>query len=163
MDLLALSFLLKAVLPGMRVLLIHEVPGVGSEGMTCEVADGYARNYLFPNHFAVPVTSGAVAQATARTTHERRALAAELTKYQELAAALDGASVTIAGASTAAGKLYGGVTAPIIVTKLHHMGFVIDPAWVALPAPLKVIGDHEVPLRLPHGLEATITVHLVAP
>ena len=41
-----------------EVLLMDQVEGLGIEGDIVKVADGYARNYLFPKGYASEVTEG---------------------------------------------------------------------------------------------------------
>ncbi len=40
----------------MEVLMINTVPRVGRKGEFKTVAEGFARNYLFPRNFAIPAT-----------------------------------------------------------------------------------------------------------
>ena len=42
----------------MKVILSENVPNLGQMGETVKVADGYARNFLFPRKLAVPAESG---------------------------------------------------------------------------------------------------------
>ncbi len=46
-----------------RVVLRSDVPNLGKRGDMCEVADGYARNFLFPKGQAIPANSGIANQA----------------------------------------------------------------------------------------------------
>ena len=41
-----------------KLILTHEVTGLGSAGDVVEVKNGYARNYLIPQGFAVAWTRG---------------------------------------------------------------------------------------------------------
>ena len=45
----------------MKVILNKTVPKVGKEGTVANVADGYARNYLFPRGLAVVAEKSQVA------------------------------------------------------------------------------------------------------
>ena len=47
----------------MKVILRSDIADVGKRGDICDVADGYARNYLFPKGLAMVATDGAVSQA----------------------------------------------------------------------------------------------------
>ncbi|MBI2482581.1 50S ribosomal protein L9 [Candidatus Uhrbacteria bacterium] len=142
----------------MQVILLRNVAGVGSEGETHDVAEGYARNFLFPQHLAVPATPAAQQQVAARAAAERRQAERELQELQKLAAALDGFELVMSVPATGAGKLYGGIGAAALVTALARAGFTVDPEWVLLPEPMKEAGEHVVRLHLPHGLEAEVTV-----
>ena len=50
----------------MKVILLHEVPGLGQAGDVKEVADGYARNYLLPRELVTPATKANMATLTDR-------------------------------------------------------------------------------------------------
>ena len=49
----------------MKVVLRTDLDNVGKRGDLCEVADGYARNYLLPKGYAIASTQGVTAQANA--------------------------------------------------------------------------------------------------
>lgn len=42
----------------MKIILTHEVSGLGAAGEVVDVKDGYARNYLIPRKFAIRWTKG---------------------------------------------------------------------------------------------------------
>lgn len=50
----------------MKVLLLADVRGQGKKGEVVNVADGYARNYLFPRKLAVEVTPAVLAELKAQ-------------------------------------------------------------------------------------------------
>ncbi|MDD6792579.1 MAG: bL9 family ribosomal protein, partial [Thermobifida fusca] len=62
----------------MKLILTHEVDGLGSPGDVVEVKDGYGRNYLLPRGFAIKWTRGAQKQIDsirrARAAREIRSL-----------------------------------------------------------------------------------------
>ena len=71
----------------MKVVLRTDVENLGKKGDLCEVADGYARNYLVPRGLAMQATKGVVAQAeamrrsrSARDVREREAASAVAAK-----------------------------------------------------------------------------------
>lgn len=142
----------------MRVLLLRDIAGVGDEGEAREVSDGYARNFLFPTHAAVPVTEEALRAAKVRAAARQAESERELHKIQALASRVDGQELSLRAAATASGKLYGGVGAVMIANGLHSLGFDVRDAWVSLPQPIREIGTHDVRLQFPHGLEAGVTL-----
>ncbi|MBI4433524.1 50S ribosomal protein L9 [Candidatus Uhrbacteria bacterium] len=142
----------------MLVILLRDVPKIGSEGETHDVAEGYARNFLFPQHLAVPATRTAQQQVAARAQAQRQAAEQELHALQQLAAALNGFAFSVTAPVTGAGKLYGGIGVAMLIAELARAGFVVDASWIHLDAPMKEAGEHVVRVRLPHGLEAEFTV-----
>lgn len=146
----------------MKVILTKDVTALGSLGSVVEVARGYARNYLIPQGLAMEATRGNLAQV-----EQVKARYAELrTKEQEAALAnvaqLEGVSVTIAQRVGEGERLYGSVTAAMIITALAAKGFNIDRKQLDLPEPIKKLGSYQVPVRLAPEVKAEITVAVVA-
>lgn len=146
----------------MKVILTKDVTALGVLGSVVEVARGYARNYLIPQGLAMEATRGNLAQV-----EQVKAKYAELrTKEQEAALAnvaqLEGVSVTIAQRVGEGERLYGSVTAAMIITALAAKGFNIDRKQLDLPEPIKKLGSYQVPVRLAPEVKAEITVAVVA-
>lgn len=80
----------------MKIILTHEVNGLGAAGDVVDVKDGYARNYLIPRRFAIRWTKGGeqdVAQIRrARKIHE----IATIEQANEIKAKLEGVKVRLA-------------------------------------------------------------------
>ena len=103
-----------------------DVKDLGAEGDVVTVADGYARNYLFPKSLGAPVTEATrrkLAKIQAEREAERQAL---LKRAQEAAARLEGASCTIPVKTGEDDKLYGSVTAANIADALKAQGLEVD-------------------------------------
>ncbi|MFH1430765.1 MAG: 50S ribosomal protein L9 [Candidatus Uhrbacteria bacterium] len=142
----------------MKVILLKNVVGVGREGETCDVADGYARNFLFPKHLAVTATESVREEVREHAEAGRRAAERELRGMQKLAASLDGHEFVIRVRASAEDTLYGAMSAQQIVDALRGEGHTIEPSWVAFDAPVKELGEHDVRLQFHHGLEATLRI-----
>ncbi len=56
----------------MKVILLHEVPGLGQPGEVKEVAAGYARNYLLPRQLVTPASAAALATLSDRVAAAKR-------------------------------------------------------------------------------------------
>lgn len=142
----------------MKVIFIKDVKGVASRGDVKDVADGYARNFLFPHHAAVAATVQALAQMKEAEEMEHRRAEKELNKLQEAAGRLDGEEIIIGVKTNADGTLYAGVREQQIITALKKLGHTIKPEQVALKSPLKTLGEHMVVVRFGHGLEVDVRV-----
>jgi large subunit ribosomal protein L9 len=149
----------------MDVILLKTVDNVGRMGEVVSVARGYARNYLLPQGMAMEATEGARKLVSekmvleARRDHKRKeaaeTLAAELVKKD--------LSVTIGAKAGAEDRLYGSVTARDIAAALgEHKGLEIDHHQIALDAPLKEIGEFEVPVKLHAEVSITVKVNVEA-
>ncbi len=143
----------------MNVLLLQDVDRLGQAGEVKRVADGYARNYLFPRELAVLATPGAVRQAENQKKAEIRREAQALTEAQALAARLDGMTVTFEARAGETGRLYGSITNVNIADSLSEkVGQEVDRRKIELDEPLKDLGTHAVTIRLAAEAEAKVTV-----
>jgi large subunit ribosomal protein L9 len=143
----------------MEVLLLQDVDNLGQAGEIQRVADGYARNYLFPRNLAVLATPGAVKQAELRQQAAARRQAKDLADARSLAAALDGLTVGFQARAGETGRLYGSITSANIAAALEkQVGREVDRRKIELSEPLKDLGTHAVTIRLAAEAEAKITV-----
>ena len=143
----------------MKVLLIKTVSDLGKAGEVVDVAGGYARNYLFPKKLATKATKSALNSAE---IYRRKAEEEEL-KLQgeaaELAAKLEGVSVTFTETADENGQLYGSVSERDIAGKLAEVGFEIDRRRIQLPeGHLKQVGEHQVAISLHGEISGTVKV-----
>ncbi|MET9433532.1 50S ribosomal protein L9 [Streptomyces sp. NPDC006551] len=147
----------------MKIILTHEVSGLGAAGDVVDVKDGYARNYLVPRGFAIRWTKGGekdVAQIRrARKIHE----IATIEQANEVKAQLEGVKVRLAVRSGDAGRLFGSVTPADIATAIKSAGGPdVDKRRVELGSPIKTLGSHQVSVRLHPEVAAKLGVEVVA-
>jgi large subunit ribosomal protein L9 len=144
-----------------EVLLVTTVEGLGAEGEVVRVADGYARNYLFPRKLAAPVTE-ATRRRLARVQQQRAdKLREEAAGARRLAESLANASCTLAVKVGAGEKLFGSVTNADIAEALKAQGLEVDRHAITLDAPIKELGVYEVAVKLHPDVEATVKVWVV--
>ncbi len=143
----------------MKVILQRDLPKVGRDGEIVNVADGFARNYLFPRQFAVPATGGALKEHSARAARERERGEKLLSDAQSSASKLEGLSVTILAKVGSGTKLYGSITAQDVADAiLKERGVTVDKRRVGLPDPIKTLGTYTVPVRLHSDVSVPVTV-----
>ncbi|MBN1558513.1 MAG: 50S ribosomal protein L9 [Lentisphaerae bacterium] len=143
------------------VLLMADVADLGVEGDVVTVAEGYARNYLFPQRLAAPVTE-ATRRRLEKMQREREAAAtARRETAERTAQQLRGASVTIAVKAGEDQKLYGSVGTADIARELAEQGIEIDRHDLVLDEPLRELGVFDVPVKLHPGIEAAVKVWVV--
>jgi len=147
----------------MRVILTEEVPNVGAPGQVVEVAPGYARNFLLPRKLAIEATKGAVKSLE----HHRRTIEARQKKLAQSASAvgerMTATPITISARAGETGRLYGSVTAADIAAELERVaGLQVDKHKIEIPQAIKVLGDHQVKVRLHRDVQVPLTVTVVA-
>lgn len=144
-----------------KVVLSEDVENLGSSGDVVRVRPGYARNFLIPRGLAVPATPSNLA----RVDDLKRAAAAraqkELAGAEEIAKKLGGVSVKIARAVGEENKMYGSVTTRDIEEAFAQAGVEIDRKKLALAEPIKVLGLHEVTLKLHPKVSVALKVEVV--
>ncbi len=139
----------------MKVVLLQRVPTLGERGDICDVADGHARNLLFPKKLAIPATAQAIAEAEAEREAARRRSERELAALQKLATQLDGYELEVEETASDAGTLYAAVGAQKVAQLLKERGFDIKKTQVTM-TPIKTPGEYAATVRFDHGLEAEL-------
>jgi large subunit ribosomal protein L9 len=146
----------------MKLILTQEVEGLGAPGEIVEVADGYGRNYLVPQKFAIKWTRGGEKQiSTIRRSREVRHIR-DLGHAQEIAAQLSALAVTLRLRAGEGGRLFGSVTSADVVEAVKAAGGpVLDRRRVQLPGHIKATGKHTVTVDLHPDVSATVAVEVV--
>ena len=149
----------------MKVILRTTVPKVGKEGTVVNVADGYARNYLFPRGFAIIADKNQLAGLEKRLERTAAKTAGLKAAAEALKVSLNGKSVRIPGqVGAAAGKLFGAITnADIAAAIASQLGATLERKQVALNDPIKKLGTFQIHLDLHREVDAVITVEVYDP
>jgi large subunit ribosomal protein L9 len=144
-----------------EVILTHNIVGLGAESDQVKVAAGYARNYLFPQRLAVPLTQ--VNERHIGALRQRRAEreAHEFNTMTELSKALSKLICIIKVKAGEDGKMFGSVTAGMIADELkHQFDISLDKRKIHLEHPIRATGDHEVELNLHPEVKGTLKVRV---
>jgi large subunit ribosomal protein L9 len=147
----------------MKVILTQELSGVGTPGDVIEVRDGYGRNYLLPQGFAIPWTKGAEKQIAlikrARSAREIR----DLGHATEVKDELEKLEVKLAVRAGTGGRLYGSVTAAEVADAVKRAGGPdLDRRRIELPGHVKSVGDYKVQVKLHPEVSASFTLTVSA-
>ncbi|MCU1546677.1 MAG: ribosomal protein [Homoserinimonas sp.] len=146
-----------------KLILTHEVSGLGAPGDVVDVKNGFARNYLIPQGFAVSWSRGGEKQIeqikAARTAREH----ATLEEAKDLKDKLEATKVKLAIKAGAGGRLFGSVKTADIANAVAEAGLgTLDKRKIEIPSAIKLTGDHEATVRLRDDLVATISIQVVA-
>ena len=147
----------------MKIILTAPVEHVGAAGEIVEVKDGYARNYLLPQGFAIRWTRGAESQIEgikrARDAREIRGI----DHAKEVREALEALEVNLPARAGENGKLFGGVTPSDVVAAVRTAnGPALDKRAVSIEKPIRTVGNHTVAVKLHDAVTAHIHVKVVA-
>lgn len=144
-----------------EVLLMDAVPGLGIEGDVVRVADGYARNYLFPNGLASEVTEGKKRQIEKKRIERLELLRKEQSAAEELAKKFENISCTIAVKTSEGGKMFGSVGVAQIIEKLAEQGFALERDQIKLDSPLHELGVFDITITLHPEVKTVLKVWIV--
>ena len=145
----------------MKVILLKDVDNLGKKDEVKEVSGGYARNFLFPRKLAVAATAAFIKQLEIKKEKEREIAEKELSVMQESVSKLEGMEIEIPAKIDKEGNLYAGISGSQISKILKEKGFKIKKSQVKLADSIKEIGEKEVVIEFPHGLEAKVKIIVV--
>jgi large subunit ribosomal protein L9 len=145
----------------MKVLLKRDVAKIGKKGQLLEVKEGYARNFLIPNGLAVEATGGTLKQFEEGKKSEERRKAKEKEEAQGLAGRIKGITVTLRHKAGEEGKLFGSITSSEVAQALQEKGFGLDKKQVILDEPIRLVGSHEVRVKLHPEVTASFHVEVM--
>ncbi|KWV34468.1 50S ribosomal protein L9 [Micromonospora rifamycinica] len=146
----------------MKIILTQEVSGLGAPGDIVEVKNGYGRNYLLPQGFAISWTKGAEKQVTvikrARSAREIR----DLGHATEVKDQLEGLKVSLKVRAGDGGRLFGSVTPAEVVDAVKAAGGpVLDRRRLEMPGHIKSTGSYPVRVKLHPEVSAKFDLNVV--
>lgn len=144
----------------MKVILVKDTAGLGEEGDVRDVAKGYARNYLFPQGFAVEENTFNRNRMKEQHKKIEQRKIKKREDAQSIADALSGLNLTITAAAADNQKLFGAVHENDIKKALEKMGYEIDKKSIQLAGPIKTTGTYRVPVRVYENIQAELTVQV---
>ncbi|MFS0788713.1 50S ribosomal protein L9 [Shouchella sp. 1P09AA] len=144
----------------MKVIFLKDVKGKGKKGETKDVAEGYARNYLLPNHLAKEATSGNMKDLEAQQKSQEKKVQAELEEAQAFKQKLEELTITIPAKAGEGGRLFGAVSTKQIAEALQKEVKKIDKRKIQLDDPIRTLGYTKVPIKIHPEVTAVLNVHV---
>jgi large subunit ribosomal protein L9 len=146
----------------MQIILLHDVDKVGRRGETVNVADGYARNFLFPQGMAVRADTAKKKELEMKLASFEARDERERGDAESRAASMRGVALKMSAAAGEEGRLFGSVTAQMIATELVGKGHQVDPKQILLDEPIRQVGSFTVPVRLHRDVQAEVQLEVEA-
>jgi large subunit ribosomal protein L9 len=132
-----------------EVILTHNIVGLGGESDQVKVAAGYARNFLFPQGMAIPLTGANKRRLEVLKQRRADREAHELNTMTELSKSLQKLTCVVSVKTGEDGKMFGTVTSGMIADQLKtQLDVSLDKRKIHLEHPVRTLGEHEVELRL---------------
>jgi len=144
-----------------EVILTSNIVGLGAESDNVKVAAGYARNYLFPQRLAIPLTRANKRQIESLKQRRAEREAHEFNTMSELAKAVSKLICLVKVKAGEDGKLFGSVTSGMIADELkHQFDITLDKRKIHLEHPIRALGEHEIELHLHAEVKGTLKVRV---
>lgn len=147
----------------MQVILIQDVDNLGGRNELVTVKNGYARNYLIPQKFAVEASASNLKQYEERLkviTKKEAAMLAELNKVIDV---LKASAVSIGAKTGTSGKIFGSVTSLQIARAIRDQkGYEIDRKRISIVEEVKELGTHKATIDFGNGNVVEIDFEVVA-
>ena len=145
----------------MRVFLLKDVEKIGVAGEIIKATEGFARNYLIPQKFAVEVTAKNEASFKHRVkTIEHRKEVVE-SKTSMLAEKIKGIEIVLKRKIHDNDQLYGSISPKEIAEELAKQGISVSNNQVIMDKGIKTKGVHTIIIKLSSKLQPTLKVKVV--
>jgi large subunit ribosomal protein L9 len=147
----------------MKLILTHEVTGLGAPGDIVEVKDGYGRNFLIPRGFAIRWTRGGEKQIDSIKNARNARAVHDLDAAKRIKASLEGSAIDVPVRAGEGGRLFGAVTVADIADAINSKvgGTSVDKRKVMVGNPIKSLGEHQVTVKVHDELDATVKLNVV--
>jgi large subunit ribosomal protein L9 len=146
----------------MKVILKRDVKGLGHTGDVKDVKNGYARNFLFPTGAAALADAGALKNWERHRTEREEREQGIRSEAEAIAQRLRELKLEVAVKAGEKNRLFGSVTNREIADLIAQEGIEVDRHAVHLREPIKTLGDFKVDVHLMAGVDAEMTVSVVA-
>jgi len=144
-----------------KVILLQDVKSLGKRGDIKEVADGYARNYLFPQKLAQEASRGNLNSIDHENKLQAERDAKALIKAREFAETLSVQKLIVPAKCGDSGRLFGSITSADIAAALATRGIEVDKRRIDLPEQVKMLGNYTADIKLHAQVHCKIDFEVV--
>lgn len=143
----------------MKVILLEDVKALGKKGQVVDISDGYAKNFILKKKLGLEANSANMNELKLQKAREEKIAKQQLEAARELAAALEGKSVTVQIKAGENGKAFGSVSSKEIAAAYQQQcGLELDKKKIQLPEAIRTFGVYEVPVKLHPQVTGKLTV-----
>ena len=141
----------------MKVILTHEVSGLGTAGDVVDVKDGYARNYLFPRKLGTSWTAGGQKQVDSILKARESRTIKSLDDAKAVKSRIEGTTVTLSAKAGNSGRLFGAVSGSDLAAAVVKAGGPeLDKRKIEVPGHIKTVGSYVALVRLHPEVQAKL-------
>ena len=144
----------------MQVILLERIENLGQMGEIVKVKPGFARNFLLPQKKGLRATEGNISLFESRRQQLEAENLAKRGEAEQVADKMDGLSVVLIRQAGESAQLYGSVSARDLAESIGEAGFTVAKGQIVLDRPIKMLGLHEVRVRLHAEVDVTVTANV---
>ena len=145
----------------MKIILKKDVHGLGYKDDVLTVKDGYCRNYLLPQGFAVLATEKALKALNEELKQRAHKLAKIKADAEAAAAKFEGITLAISAKVSEGTTIYGSVGAAQIAEALTAKGIEVDSKLISVKA-AKALGSYTAEVKLHKEVVVEVPFEVVA-
>lgn len=146
----------------MNIILLQDIDKVGFKHDVVSVKNGYGRNYLIPQGYALIANATNLKKLDSLKQKEEEKVLAMVDEFKAIAAKLDGKVVNVGAKTGTSGKIFGSVTNVQIANALKEQLEVdIDRRKISLEEEIKTVGTYVVNLDLHPEVQAKLNIEVV--
>ena len=147
----------------MQVILIQDVNNLGGANELVTVKNGYGRNYLIPQKFAVEASPSNMKQMQEKVKHQAKKEAKLLAELNSVIAVLKDGALKIGAKTGTSGKIFGSVTTVQIARAIKEQkGYEIDRRRISITDDIKELGAYKANIDFGNGNETEVEFEVVA-
>jgi large subunit ribosomal protein L9 len=147
----------------MQVILIQDVDNLGGRNELVTVKNGYARNYLIPQKFAVEANPSNLKQLQERQKVAKKKEDKMLAEINSVIAALKASAIRLTAKTGTSGKIFGSITSLQIARAIRDQkGYEIDRKRISITDDVKELGTHKASIDFGNGNSTEIEFEVVA-
>jgi large subunit ribosomal protein L9 len=145
----------------MKLILLQNVPKLGKKNDIVEVKNGYARNYLLPERFALPATKKSLENIEDARKKEMEKRARIVSKAEELKELIGKTKLVLEREVSEKSRLFGSVNEKEIRTALSkEIGHTLSSGMIQLAQPIKNTGSFAIPVVLTDSMTVNFTLQI---
>ena len=147
----------------MEIILIQDVDNLGGANEVVKVRNGYARNFLIPQKFAVEASPSNLKQLAEKRKQIEKKEQKMLSAINEVIAKLKEGALKIGAKSGTSGKIFGSVTSLQLARAIREQkGYEIDRKKITLPDEVKELGAYKATIDFGNGHSTELDFEVVA-
>lgn len=147
----------------MEVILIKDVDNLGLANELVKVKNGYARNYLIPQKYAIESNPSNLKQLQEKLKVKAKKEAAMLAEIKQVISVLSSGALRIGAKTGTSGKIFGSVTSLQIARAIRDQkGYEIDRKRIQITDEVKELGTFKASIDFGNGNSTEVEFEVVA-